>query len=94
MSKPTSFSVADLIDPDDLQGRTYRQVNAARAHSLPIGALVEIESGARPFIVHRGRDCDQKPLYRLAAEPDEERHEGKWHGGYPQDSLTAIARRP
>jgi hypothetical protein len=94
MSKPTIVNVADLIDPDDPQGRTYRQANAARAHSLPSGTLVEIEGGARLFIVHRGKDCDRTPLYWLAAEPDEERHEGKWHGGYPEDSLTASARRP
>jgi len=70
--------VADLKDPDDSQGRTYRQVNAAKTHAIPIGALVELVfeddefvgemdcRGVRLYVVYHARDCDQTPLYCLA----------------------------
>ena len=36
----TIFNVADLTNPDDPQGRTYRQVNAEKPHLIPLGASV------------------------------------------------------
>jgi hypothetical protein len=88
----TLINVADLACPNDPQGRTYRQINAAKAHGLALGALVEIESGARLFIVLLGRDCDQTPLYWLAAERGED-DKAKWIGGYPEDALTEASPR-
>lgn len=85
----TIVNVADLVDPDDPQGRTYRQVNAAKTHGIALGALVELESGARLFVVLLGRDCDQTPLYWLAMEPDEA-DKSRWDGGYPEESLAVI----
>lgn len=84
-------NVADLVDPDDPQGRTYRQINAAMRHGIPLGSLVEDEdSGIRLFVVLQGRDCDQTPLYWLAADPDEPREDGKWQGGYPEHGLRVV----
>lgn len=73
------INIADLRDPQDPNGRTYRQVNAAKTHKIPIGALVEIVTneywgqgddedyrGVRLYVVHHARDCDQTPLYCLA----------------------------
>lgn len=75
---PTLVNVADLADPNDSKGRTYRQVNAEKQHAIPVGALVEIAggdgfrmSGARLFVVRQGRDCDQTPMYWLSADPDD-----------------------
>ena len=85
------INLADLVDPDDPQGRTYRQINAATQHGIPLGALVELESGARLFVVLQGRDCDQTPLYWLAAEPGET---DRRCGGYPESSLVVCAGGP
>lgn len=93
--------VADLRDPNDPQGRTYRQVNAEKVHHIPVGTLVEMENGARLFVVKQGRDCDQTPLYWLAPEmpemvegedsPDAIRWErSKWIGGYGEESLWVV----
>lgn len=83
------INVADLVDPDDPQGRTYRQVNAAKTHGIPLGALVQLKSGARLFVVLHGRDCDRTPLYCLATDPDEE-DKYRWLGGYSEGSLTVV----
>lgn len=97
-------NVADLRDPSDPQGRSYRQVNAEKTHGIPVGALVELESGARLFVVLQGRDCDQTPLYWLAVEmleateaeePEYFRWQKlKWVGGYAEESLTVIRETP
>ncbi len=97
-------NVADLRDPSDPLGRTYRQVNAEKQHNIQQGALVELESGVRLFVVKLGRDCDQTPLYWLAPEmpaatdeaeePAYYRHlMSKMIGGYGEESLTVI-RQP
>lgn len=91
-----AFNIADLQDPADPQGRSYRQVNAERIHQIPLGTLVEVdESGERLYVVKQGRDCDQTPLYWLSmkghTEPlNEFMHKGDWFGGYGEDSLTVI----
>jgi hypothetical protein len=90
----TIVNVADLRDPDDPQGRTYRQVNAARTHAISIGALVELDSGERLFVKKHTRDCDQTPLYSLGMFDDEEDDEiavMKWQHGYGEESLTVVA---
>lgn len=88
--------LADLKDPNDGAGRTYREVNAAKKHSIPVGSLVELETGVRLFVAYQGRDCDMTPLYWLTAASDDliELRPGfanpGWHGGYPEESLTVI----
>lgn len=89
-------NLADVQDPDDPLGRSYRQVNAELKHGIPLGALVEVdETGERLYIVKQGRDCDQTPLYWLSmkghTEPlNEHFHKGDWFGGYSEHSLTVI----
>ena len=88
---------ADMVDPRDPAGRSYREINAAMPHAIQRGALVEMESGVRLFVVLCGRDCDQTPLYWLAPDADDvvPEREGfanpKWIGGYPEESLTVIS---
>ena len=90
------FNVADLKDPNDSAGRSYRQVNAEKTHSIPIGALVELEhTGERLYVVLQGRDCDQTPLYWLStqdnlAERNELIRNSKRFGGYMEENLTVI----
>lgn len=59
------INVADLKDPNDPQGRTYREVNNAMQHAFAIGDLVELENGVRLFVAKQTRDCDGTPLYSL-----------------------------
>jgi len=90
------INIADLPDPDDPQGRSYRQVNAEKKHTIPVGTLVELESGTRLFIVYHGRDCDQTPLYWLSDDPEdrEQIRDGwtnpGWSGGWAEDSLQVV----
>jgi hypothetical protein len=96
------INVADLPDRFDPQGRSYRQVNAAKTHTIPIGSLVELESGIRLFVVHHSRDCDETPLYMMAMKPDESVFESEDKrfrsrmvtGGYGEESLTVIKAGP
>ena len=85
---PIMINIADLPDPDDPAGRSYRQVNLAKKHDVPIGTLVEIvappgledfevedyryEVGVRLFVVAHTRDCDGTPLYSLSVSKDPE----------------------
>jgi hypothetical protein len=96
---PYYINVADMTDPSDPRGRSYRQVNAERPHTIPLGTLVEIvETGVRLFVVHYGRDCDMTPLYYLAGDPDDVTPEREmfrnpgWMGGYGEASLKVIGR--
>jgi hypothetical protein len=99
------INIADLKDPADPQGRSYREINNARSHAIPVGALVEIThdpeypsamDGARLFVVMQTRDCDGTPLYELCADPEDTEQanprfrNAKWHGGYSEESLTVI----
>ena len=59
------INIADCKDPNDSHGRTYRELNLAIKHKFPIGSLVELENGARLFVVAHTRDCDGTPLYGI-----------------------------
>jgi hypothetical protein len=82
------INIADLTDPNDPQIRSYREVNTEKTHNIPIGALVELESGARAFVVKHTRDCDQTPLYALAVGPDD--CQFSMNHGYGEESLKQI----
>ena len=84
--------VADLVDPDDPHGRTYREVNRANPHAIQIGTLVELESGARLFVVMHTRDCDGTPLYSLAADIEDPDY--KWSNGHADDGLAVVSLGP
>ena len=62
------INIADLIDPEDPKGRTYREVNNAKNHKYSVGDLVQIETKARLFVSKLPRDCDGTPLYVLGCE--------------------------
>ena len=89
-------NLADVQDPGDPQGRSYRQVNAEKKYGIPLGALVEVEdTGERLYVVFQGRDCDQTPAYWLSMKDHTEKlnefmHKGDWFGGYPEESLSII----
>ena len=36
--------ISDMVDPDDEQGRTYREINMAKQHTIPLGTLVELRN--------------------------------------------------
>ena len=78
-------NVADLKDPNDPQGRTYREVNNSTPHKYKVGQLVQLESGARLFINRLPRDCDGTPLYSLGAKSGHT----VLHG-YAEEALTPI----
>lgn len=80
--------VADLKDPNDQQGRSYREVNRDKRHNISLGSLVEINNGARAFVVKHTRDCDQTPLYSLAIDPDDCNF--SMDHGYGEESLKTI----
>lgn len=87
------FNVADLKDPSDSQGRTYRQVNAERTHAIPIGSLVELATGERLRVMLHTRDCDQTPLYSLGVTGDEDDDalgRLRLHHGYCDEDLKVV----
>lgn len=101
-------NIADMVCPHDPQKRTYREINGAKQHIIPIGALVEIlrcddhpyKNGCRLFVVHHGRDCDMTPLYYLSADETDTketmhgyRNVG-WTGGYSDRSLMVVELPP
>lgn len=88
-------NVADMRDPNDPAGRSYRQVHAEMTHAIPLDSLVELESGVRLFVVQHTRDCDMTPLYSLGPERLEEedamtRLYKRIHG-YGEESLEVVA---
>lgn len=97
MAQPaTMIRISDLRDPNDPQGRSYREVNAAKVHKYAIGSLVELNHGVRLWVVHHARDCDQTPLYCLSADPNDTEIEregfynSKWVTGISEKYLTFI----
>jgi hypothetical protein len=86
------INVADLVDPSDPEGRTYRQINAARMHNIPIGTLVELDTGERLRVMMHTRDCDRTPLYSLGIAGDEYQNSpGQLRHGYDEECLKVIA---
>jgi hypothetical protein len=80
-------NVADFIDPGDPKGRTYREVNAAKQHDIPLGALVELDTGERLRVMKLTRDCDQTPLYSIGVTDSAD---WTWLHGYPDWCLTVV----
>lgn len=65
--------VADIVEEN---GKTIRQNNLEKTHSIPLGSLVEViyessdeednMAGVRMFVVKHSRDCDGTPLYDIS----------------------------
>jgi hypothetical protein len=84
-------NIADLFDPNDTEGRTYREINYAKRHSFEIGELVELESGIRLHVTLLTRDCDGTPLYHLGDIIEGDATTLKF--GFPGRSLTLIKKK-
>ena len=90
------INVADLIDQNDPQGRTYREVNNATKHSYSVGQLVEISDGVRMFVAKQTRDCDGTPLYCLTPIKGDysQDYEGlanrNWMNGICEDNMKLV----
>lgn len=95
MIKTPVMMIHDLV-ASKKTGETYRELNAKKKHNIPIGSLVELDTGARLFVVYHGRDCDRTPLYSLSARKDDIVQERPgfgnrgWLNGYPEHSLKII----
>jgi hypothetical protein len=107
-------NVADLLDGET--GRSFRELNAEKTHAIPLGALVEVvdgdnkgrwgnvDCGVRLYVVEHTRDCDQTPLYTLAASfktARNFRHESllkrlsaRVESGYAEENLTVVKLPP
>ena len=91
-----AFNIADIVDSNDPQGRTYREINNATEHKFSVGQLVAMENGVRLFIAKQTRDCDGTPLYCLTPKENDftQYREGfansNWLNGYCCESLKAV----
>lgn len=62
-------NVINIADLREANGKTIRQNNLERKHTIATGRLVEvISSGLRLWVWGYGRDCDGTPLYHLTAD--------------------------
>lgn len=78
------INVADIIDPDDSLGRTYREINNSTEHKYAVGQLVEFEDGIRLRITRLVRDCDGTPMYWFGVNDETMRR------NYAEDGFVAI----
>jgi len=90
----------NLINPNDPQGRTYKQINKTIPHKIPLNTLVEIIpwekdcewAGMRLYVRQYQRDCDGSPLYTLGPKncnPNEKPWE--CYRGFSPDSLKIVS---
>lgn len=91
----TAFiKMADVEAPGT--GKTYRQINMEKQHAIPVGTLIELDTGVRLFVVHQYRDCDGEPLYCLSVDKDDTiQHDPsffnhRWLSGYQEDCLEVV----
>lgn len=64
MELTSIINIADLQDPDDKLGRTYRQINNDKRHKYHLGDSV-IYGRFTYGVSAYSRDCDGTPLYEL-----------------------------
>lgn len=93
--------VHDIVEAN---GKTIKENNLAKPHSIPEGALVEVQFDewysdgacakihARLWVIVAGRDCDGSPVYWLSKYKTEADAKcfGSVHGAFDADSLTVI----
>ena len=82
--KKMFINVADLKDPNDSKGRSYREVNNLKAHRYMLGSLLawKDERSIRCFgtITKLTRDCDGTPMYTITED----------HHGHTDDSIAEM----
>lgn len=64
--------------------------NAEKQHTIPVGTLVELETGVRLFVVHLGRERDMTPSYWLAVSASDDRGWYRWRGTFLEEALVPI----
>ena len=98
---PEFTFVHDLVESN---GKTIRENNMERQHSLSVGTLVEVKYDewhgdgacskvhARLWIVKCGRDCDGTPLYWLSKweDPQFALSVHQYVGGFSESLLTPV----
>lgn len=98
---PSFFVIHDMVDKSDPQGRTIKEVNLEKPHTILVRTLVELENGARMFVADYGRDCDGTPIYWLCHKPDDTALDRalyfpdyprgfRWIGAFAAESLTVV----
>lgn len=65
MLDASPFLLRNMVEAN---GKTIKQNNTERTHTIPLDTLVELENGVRLFVYRHDRDCDGTPLYALSAE--------------------------
>ena len=76
-------NIADLVDPNDQLGRSYREVNRSKKHLHKMGeVLMWTRDDDRVFgtITNLTRDCDGTPLYTITEE----------HHGHSEESINEM----
>lgn len=83
------FLLRNMVEEN---GRTIKQNNMDRNHTIPLDTLVELENGVRMFVVLYTRDCDGTPMYGLADYKQEEyiNGNGQISTGHVEDSLRVV----
>jgi hypothetical protein len=88
----------------EANGKTIKENNLERQHSVPMGALVEVKFDewfgggacwqvhARLWVVSQDRDCDGTPLYTLSRWRDAEfaMRVKDYHTGFAESSLQVV----
>ncbi len=78
------INVADMVDSNDPQGRTYREINNEEKHNLKVGDFVKVSIGDNPdcfgTIEKLSRDCDGTPLYSISVV----------HYGFAEEDIELV----
>jgi len=85
----TPVKIIMLSSYVEANGKTIKENNTAIKHSIPIGTLVEIETGVRLFILKHHRDCDGTPLYSIGID-EEDSFSNYIDHGYLESSFKVI----
>lgn len=70
------MNVINAANVVENNGKTFKENNLVKQHSIAIGTLVEVnvdyieEHGIRLFVCSHDRDCDGTPLYTLSFDKE------------------------
>lgn len=95
------FNIHDLMTGN---GKTIKENNLEKLHTIPIRALVEVrwdewfgdgacwKVEARLWVVGHNRDCDGTPLYSLSRwnDPQFAAQVNQVHSGFAEESLRVV----
>lgn len=87
--KAVLINVADLVDPNDKQGRSYRKINKATAHKLKVGDRVQVMGDMVLYITKLIRDCDETPLYAVG-----NRNAKTYEHGFSEEVIVKLPDVP